>query len=167
MKNRVTAAIAAGLVFVPLVVSSQVGTFLETLRAASASALSAGTTVTSSVFSSHRGVTVFLDINTLTLPDADDEVDFYLQTSYDGGTTWCDLENLHFGNAANGTTAKRVLSVGAAEFGASDTAVTCTDGTLADGTKVKTPMGDRVRIKTAVSGATAPTYDFTATAAFR
>ena len=55
--------------------------------------------------------TVTLLVTTLTLPDADDEVDFYLQTTYDGGTNWVDVENIHFDNSDNGATAKRVITI--------------------------------------------------------
>lgn len=46
-----------------------------------------------------------LNITDLTLADADDEIDFYVQTSYDHGTTWVDCQNFHFTNADNGTAA--------------------------------------------------------------
>lgn len=45
-----------------------------------------------------------LNITTLTLPDADDEVDFFIQVSYDGGGNWTDVQNVHFTNADDGAT---------------------------------------------------------------
>lgn len=54
---------------------------------------------------------IFLDITTLTLADADDEVDFYIQTTYDGETTWVDLQNIHFSNSDNGSTAAIVAVI--------------------------------------------------------
>ena len=54
--------------------------------------------------------TIYLDVTTLTLADADDEVDFYIQTTYDG-TNWTDAQNIHFSNADNGSTAKRIIVV--------------------------------------------------------
>ena len=50
--------------------------------------------------------TVTIDVTKLTLADADDEVDFYVQTTYDG-TNWVDCQNFHFDNADNGATALR------------------------------------------------------------
>jgi hypothetical protein len=49
--------------------------------------------------------TVRIDITKLTLADADDEVDFYVQTSYDGGASWVDCQNFHFTTDDNGSTA--------------------------------------------------------------
>lgn len=60
---------------------------------------------------------IFLDITTLTLPDADDEVDFYIQTSYDGGVAWSDVENVHFTTADDGNTATRIIVVDGAKDG--------------------------------------------------
>lgn len=54
---------------------------------------------------------IFIDITTLTLADADDEVDFYIQTTYDGATTWTDLQNFHFSNSDNGSTASKVAVI--------------------------------------------------------
>lgn len=54
---------------------------------------------------------IFLDVTTLTLADADDEVDFYIQTTYDGATTWTDLQNFHFSNSDNGSTANKVAVI--------------------------------------------------------
>lgn len=105
---------------------------------------------------------VQLLVTTLTLADADDEVDFWLQTTYDDGTTWVDLENVHFSNADNGTTASKILTIGWPR--ASNPAQNITDGTLADNTKLDLPPGGQLRIKTGVTGATAPTYAYSAKA---
>lgn len=110
--------------------------------------------------------TVFLNVSKLTLPDADDEVDFYVQTTYDGGTTWSDLENVHFAQADNGTTPKKILAFGLRDVLAADTAAAHTDAALADGTKLKLPLGTEIRIKTKVAGATPPTYAYSADVVF-
>ncbi len=110
-----------------------------------------------------RLAVIRLNVTTLGLPDADDEVDFYIQTSYNEGTTWADLENIHFSNANNGQTVSKLLVVGGPQSSA--VARNETDGTLADNTKNDLPLGDRLRIKTAVTGATAPVYAYSAEAA--
>ena len=53
---------------------------------------------------------ILLDFTLLTLPDSDDEVDFYIQTTYDG-INWTDVENIHFTDADDGTTAQRVVII--------------------------------------------------------
>lgn len=69
-------------------------------------ALVAGETTTPPAMdlSAFSSATVFLSVTTLTLPDADDEVDFYIQVSYNGGVNWTDVQNVHFTNADDGTT---------------------------------------------------------------
>ncbi len=64
-----------------------------------------------------RGATVFVNVQTLTLPDADDEVDFFLQTTYDEGANWTDIQNIHFTTADNGNTAKRIIVIDGAKDG--------------------------------------------------
>lgn len=110
--------------------------------------------------------TVFLDVTKLTTADGDDEVDFYVQTTYDGGTTWSDLENVHFDQADNGATPTKILAFGLRDILAADTAAAHTDGTLADDSKLKLPLGTKIRIKTKVAGATAPTYAYSAAVVF-
>ena len=79
-------------------------------------ALTAATTTTAvnTVFGT---AVIFLDVTTITTADADDEVDFYFQTTYDGGTTWTDVENIHFATADNGNTATRVIVIDGAKDG--------------------------------------------------
>ena len=106
-----------------------------------------------------RLAVVRLDITTITTPDADDEVDFYVQTRFNGGD-WVDLENHHLANADNGTTRIRDIVIGGAQRSAA--ARTETAGTLADNTKNDLPLGDELRVVCAVTGATAPTYAYNA-----
>lgn len=108
---------------------------------------------------SYRTVVIYLDITTLTTADGDDEVDFYIQTTYDK-STWLDMENIHFANADDGTTPTKILTYDSYQNAASARDVT--DGTLADDTKLDIPLGQQIRIKTAVTGATAPTYAYQA-----
>ena len=101
-----------------------------------------------------------LDITEITTPDGDDEVDWYIQTSYNGGVDWADLENVHVATAENGTTEIHLIVIGRP-----DTTTTSrpeTDAGLADDTKLDLPIGDRIRIRTVVTGTTAPTYAYNA-----
>ena len=104
---------------------------------------------------------IFLDVTKLTLPDADDEVDFYIRTRYDG-VTWVDVENIHFTIADNGNTPKMVAGISVVTFSASDVAIDG-DARIADNTKRQLPLGEELSIETTVAGATAPTYAYTAT----
>ena len=137
-----------------------------TLRAASGSLSAAETTTAVIGLHVFSEAVVYLNITTATLADADDEVDFYLQTTYDGGTTWTDLSCIHLANGDNGSPQKSVILVGRAANGIAQAEDT-TDGTLADDTNVDYPIGTQLRIKTKITGATAPTYAYTATAFFR
>jgi hypothetical protein len=70
----------------------------------------------------------------------------WVQTSFDGGTTWVDIANFAFTTAA----ARAINSV------RTDTAVaanyTATDGTLADNTIKDGLLGDRLRVKWTTTG---------------
>lgn len=70
---------------------------------------------------------------------------FYLQNSFDGGTTWMDVVSFAHTTAA----LNRVVSLNVR----TGTAIsTVTDGTLTDNTKVEGLMGDRLRLKYIVAG---------------
>lgn len=91
------------------------GTRVQTVRSASG-ALTAADTSDALDVTGYAGLiftkaVITLDVTTLTLADADDEVDFYIQTTYDGGTNWVDTENIHFDSSDNGATAKRVIVI--------------------------------------------------------
>ncbi len=68
-------------------------------------------TTTTSEMAVGQSATIVLDFTTLTLADSDDEVDIYIQTTYDGATTWTDLQNIHFDNDDNGTTATKTVFI--------------------------------------------------------
>lgn len=55
-----------------------------------------------------QAATFILDITTLTLPNSDQRVRFFIQTTYDNGTTWTDLQNITFTDADNATTPIKV-----------------------------------------------------------
>lgn len=65
----------------------------------------------------------------------------YLQTSIDGGTTWCDIACV----ALTTSSATRVLNFSA--LTPKTTAATPTDGALTDDTTVDGILGDRLRVK--------------------
>lgn len=214
-----------------------------TLRAASG-ALTAGETV---FFDRHPdslakfvAALVHLHVTTITTPDADDEVDFYIQTAWgdtgyadstanlaaalvagsppntteviptsDGtvfavgdmirianermlvtaiatndltvrrgqegdavaahanatdifllGVTWEDVANVHFALADNGNTEEGIITIGPAPAGVTN--YVHSDQAIADDTNRDVPLGDRLRLVTAVAGATAPTYAYSA-----
>lgn len=133
------------------------------IRLASGSLTAAETTGVVPNLGDFKNGIIVVELTTLTVPDADDEVDFYVQTSYDDGDDWYDMINLHVGNASAATftsTGDYLLSIHQAMSNKGP--VLGTDGTLADDTSADIPLGDRIRIKTAVTGATAPTYAYNA-----
>lgn len=71
----------------------------------------------------------------------------WIQTSFDGGTTWVDIINFPFTTAAASKTAavSTQITAGAAP-------VTVTDGTAADNAIVNGVLGDRVRCKYLTTG---------------
>lgn len=129
-----------------------------TLREASGN-LSAGENSPEVDTSKYRTAVVDLRVTALVMADADDEVDFYIQTKMNG--VWVDVANVHFSFADEPiATANRLIGIGPKAAGVA--VITPTDGTLADNTDVDIPLGEAVRIKTAVTGATAPTYAYNA-----
>ena len=125
------------------------------LRAAGLSALTSNTTLThdrlSSDLSRYHHATVTLVTTDQSLGTASDEIDFYIQTTYDNGTTWTDLENIHFENGAaatnrdDGETGSWVSHIMRPTSRVAATAVT--DGTLADDTVVDAGIGTGLRVK--------------------
>jgi hypothetical protein len=102
---------------------------------------------------------VDLRVTALVMGDADDEVDFYIQTEING--TWVDVANVHFDNGDEPIAGANLL-IGIGPKAAGVDVITPTDGTLADNTAQDLPVGEAVRIKTKVTGATAPTYAYEA-----
>jgi hypothetical protein len=106
-----------------------------------------------------RAAVVDLRITELIMADADDEVDFYIQTKLNGN--WVDVANVHFDNGDEPiVTANRLICVGPKDVGV--VVYTPTDGTLADDTDQDIPVGEALRIKVKLTGATAPTYAYSA-----
>jgi hypothetical protein len=107
---------------------------------------------------------VDLNVTQITTPDGDDEIDFYIQTTFDG-IDWVDRAQVHFATANNGQTARRLVLFGQPASDAD--IVTPTDGAIADNTDANVPLGLKVRIKVVLTGATAPSYNYNAYVFFR
>ncbi len=106
-----------------------------------------------------RSAVFDLDVAALSTPGGGDTVDFFFQTKING--RWQDFANIHFATADNGTTPKRTLLLGPPKEGVS-APITPTDATIAINTQnANMPLGESVRVKTAVAGA--PTYSYTVT----
>lgn len=78
--------------------------------------------------------------------------------------TWEDVANVHFAVGDNGNTAEALIAIG--EMAAGVAVFTHSDQALADDTNRNLPLGDRLRIVTVLTGATAPTYAYSAQASF-
>ena len=74
--------------------------------------------------------------------------------------TWEDVANVHFAVADNGNTAEAFIAIG--EMAAGVAVFTHSDLALADDTNRDLPLGDRLRLVTVLTGATAPTYAYSA-----
>lgn len=73
-------------------------------------------------------------------------VDAYVQTSFDGGTTWVDIANFHF------TTAAATKIANLSSMTPVTTLATPTDGSLTSNTVVDGLIGDKLRVKYATVG---------------
>lgn len=130
----------------------------------SSGSLTAGET-TSGV-KTHTGTVAVVHINIETMTTGgSDEVDFYIQTTYDhesmndSDMTWFDVENIHFDVADNGSTPQRLCIIGVPTDTAS-VAPVGTDGTIGDDSKNDLPIGTKVRVKTKITNS--PTYAYSA-----
>ncbi len=81
-----------------------------TLQTASGDLTAASTTAAFDVLGKTK-VMITLDVTKLTLADSDDEVDFYIQTTYNAGANWADCQNVHFNNSDNGATAVKTIVI--------------------------------------------------------
>jgi hypothetical protein len=73
---------------------------------------------------------------------------FWLQTTFDNGSTWCDIANLARTTASLNTVVSTTLTSGTALA----TPTTLTDGTLADNTIVQGLLGSQLRLKYTTTG---------------
>lgn len=76
------------------------------------------------------------------------------------GVVWEDVANVHFAVADNGNTEEAIITIGPAPAGVTN--YTHSDQAIADDTNRDVPLGNRLRLVTAVTGATAPTYAYSA-----
>ena len=78
---------------------------------------------------------------------------------------WIEVAQITYDNTDNGTAPEAVVVIGGGSAGpqiADDL-----DAALADNTIIGLPLGDRLRLRTTVAGATAPTYNYSVRAAFQ
>ena len=73
-------------------------------------------------------------------------VDAYVQTSLDGGSTWCDIAQFHFTTAS----ARKVFNLNSQT--PETTQVTPTDGTMSANTAQDGVLGTRFRVKYVTTG---------------
>lgn len=73
---------------------------------------------------------------------------------------WVAVANVTYATADNGTAPQAVVSVGNPAL--TPVIVDDLDGEVADDTIRALPLGDRLRLRTTVAGATAPTYNYSA-----
>ncbi len=128
------------------------------LRAASGN-LTAGETSPEVATANYAVAVVDLRVTELIMADLDDEVDFYIQVKLNGA--WVDVANVHFDNGDEPiASANRLIGIGPKAAGVG--VITPTDGAIADNTSQDLPVGEAIRIKAVVTGATAPTYAYNA-----
>jgi len=124
---------------------------LKTLRSASGSLSAAETTTPVNVSPGHKACVVTLNVTTITTPNANDEIDFYLQSCVDTQGTWYDLANVHLTNSDDGATAIKQIIVG--EPAGSLSNVTVTSGVIADNTATTSRgLGHQFRLETKLTG---------------
>lgn len=75
------------------------------------------TSVNASINTTGYAAIIYLDVTELDLPDADDTVNIWLQTTYNDGDNWTDVQNVNFTDADDGTTASLILIVDGAKDG--------------------------------------------------
>ena len=116
MTRKLLIASVPTLALALLLIASPVLAQRQFILQTASGALTAATTTDApaTVFST---AIIFLDVTTITTPDAADQVDFYVQTTYDDGTTWTDVENINFTTADDGNTATRVIVIDGAKDG--------------------------------------------------
>ncbi len=78
---------------------------------------------------------------------------------------WIEVAQVTYDNADNGTSPQCVVVIGGE--GAGPQIADDLDAALADDTVLALPLGDRLRLRTTIAGASAPTYNYSARAAFQ
>ncbi len=78
---------------------------------------------------------------------------------------WIEVAQVTYATADDGTSPHCVVVIGGE--GSGPQIVDDLDAALADDTVLALPLGDRIRLRTTVAGATAPTYNYSARASFQ
>ena len=113
------------------------------------------------VWQGYTHAIVIFNFTTVTMA-VTEECDVFIQTTYDGGTNWHDVENIHFEDGSE-VTGFRIAVLSLAMSSA--VARTGSDATLADDTKLDIPLGSGLRVKHAFTNG--GTINYTAEAHFR
>ena len=78
---------------------------------------------------------------------------------------WVEVAQVTYDNTDNGTAPECVIVIGNPAL--TPVILDDLDAALADNTILAAPLGDRLRLRTTIAGATAPTYNYSARAAFQ
>jgi hypothetical protein len=106
----------------------------------------AGTSVSTSNIVIPKGAQYIIAQGKFTYGSGGTTAKYYLQTSLDGGTTWCDIMCFAFATAT-ARTVQAVITTTALAAG-----VTPTDGSLADNTILSGLIGPIFRVKRIIAG---------------
>lgn len=118
---------------------------MPTLYSATITTAAAGVTGTVWEFASDVPRNVTLQGN-FTYGSGGTSVDVWVQSSLDGGTTWCDIANFHFTTSS----ARKVFNL--SSLTPVTTQATPTDGTLTANTAVDGLIGGKLRVKVTTVG---------------
>lgn len=134
-----------------------------TLREASGTLSANDTSTPVYTLAGYRHARVDLIIENIDLTGGE-TLDFWLQTTYDGGTSWVDIENRNYSSIHNGLGDARLMYIGPDRPDAQDVAEDATDGGLAIDNKLDLPLGSGLRFKVEVSAGGG--YEYSARARF-
>ena len=137
---------------------------------ADSGALIVGETVTPGFdLTGHRKAVIHIrQLANLVTPDVDDHVRFFIDTAYGdpvGGNNprWVAVANVTYDDGDDGNAPEAVSTIGEQNVNNSEDDL---EVEIADDANRNLPLGDRIRIRTTVAGATAPTYRYEAFASF-
>ncbi len=112
----------------------------------------------------HRVAILHLrQVANLATPDGDDVVNFFIDVAYgdggDGTPHWVNAAFISYVNADDASAPEAVIVIGS-EHGANLLTNDLQADLGAEGVRANVPLGDRLRVRTTVAGATAPTYRY-------
>lgn len=118
----------------------------------------------------HRVAVLHLrHVANLVTPDVDDVVNFFFDVAYgdggDGTPHFVNIALVSYAQADNGTAPGAVIVIGS-EHGINLLTNDLQADLSVEGVRANVPLGDRVRIRVTVAGATAPTYRYEVLASF-